>query len=148
MMERKAQWSAKNCLLQNMKQMAVWNLLLAWRFRTLVRTKSWYVPRIFDKALQEAFYKSSYRGDWWVRSVKVYSTRKIYTEMCKRQNSRWVRVHWQFSSDNKAKDFWGYAGRNLKTFLLQVQVLVNQDFRLARRINIINGKSINSIYTV
>ncbi len=40
-------------------------------------------------------------------------------------------------------------GRNLKTFLFQVhQVLVNQDLQdLARRINIINGKSINSIYT-
>ncbi len=104
----------------------------------------------FDEALQEVFTVRN-RRFFDELEVEGFLTRKIY----RNASTELVIKNKKFIDNSRQMyqgSFWGYAnnGRNLKTFFISGSSgLANQDFAkdLARRINIINGKSINSIYT-
>ncbi len=114
----------------------------------VTKSKERYIPKLeFDEALQEAFTKFVQGDFWWVR-VEGF-LRKIYK--CKRQ----VVIK------NKIRDiprqmYQKEVLRICKTMAWWETFFISGSSRcgkskilkdLARRINIINGKSINSIYT-
>ncbi len=142
---KERRYKYKNCCCR------IWN---RWRYREFItgefvwyheqKSKERYVESEFDEALQEAFYKSSYRGDfWWVRSRRI-STRKIY-----RSKTTELVIKNKGFIDNSLrciKKFWGYAnnGRNLKTFFISGSSGLEGKSRfakdLARRYSLLTAK--------